>query len=118
MAHTRAVVSADVHPHDGINLRLAVWITEHVGTMECAYIFAGIGIGSLVGYLTGNMLLAVSCGATSSYLLQLALLPVIMVGQRVQSRHADAMSLQTFETNQRIERKLDKLLQAQGLTVD
>lgn len=72
--------------YHAFNERLAVWITNHTGTMECAYIFFGIGVGSLVGYFTGNVFLAAVCGATSSYLLQLVLLPVIQLGQQVQGR--------------------------------
>ena len=90
----RPVKGADVHPHSGLNLALAVWITKHVGTMWCAYVFAAIGVGSLVGAFTGNALLALTCGAVSSYFLQLVLLPVIMVGQNVQQAHADAVSEQ------------------------
>ena len=91
---TRPIKTADVHPHQGFNLTLAVWVTEHVGTMWCAYAFLGIGLGSLIGVITGNAVLALACGAISSYVLQLVLLPVILVGQRVQQAHADAVSEQ------------------------
>lgn len=69
------------------NEHLGVWITNHVGTMVCAYVFAIIGVGSLIGVITGNATLALLCGATSSYVLQLVLLPIIMVGTNVQSKH-------------------------------
>ena len=103
---SRPVKSADVHPHTGLNLVLALWITNHVGTMTCAYLFLGIGAGSLVGVLTGNALLALLCGAVSSYVLQLVLLPVIMVGQNVQQAHADAMSEQNHAMLSEILRRL------------
>jgi hypothetical protein len=70
----------------GFNTRLAVWLTLHVGSMPCAYLFAAIGVGSLVGVLTGNALLAVLCGSLSSYFLQLVLLPILSVGQGVLGR--------------------------------
>src|SRR5690348_16864535 len=53
------------------NDRIAVWISKNVGTMICAYVFAAIGIGSLVGALTNNTTLALLCGSLSSYFLQL-----------------------------------------------
>ena len=91
---SRPIKALDVHPEGGFNLALALWITKHVGTMGCAYVFAAIGVGSLIGALTGNALLALTCGAVSSYFLQLVLLPIIMVGQNVQQAHADAVSEQ------------------------
>lgn len=92
------VLSHQVHPHKGtFNERVAVWTTEHVGTMQCAYLFAGIGIGSLVGVLTNNIVLALVCGSVSSYILQLVLLPVIMVGQKVQQRQSDEVSKQNHD---------------------
>ncbi len=72
-----------------VNQRAAVWLTKHTGTMTCAYIFAGIGIGSLVGVFTNNTFLAALFGSISSYFLQLVLLPVLSVGQNVLSRHAE-----------------------------
>lgn len=38
----------------GFNTRLAVALTRHTGTMWTAYLFAGIGIGSLVGVFTNS----------------------------------------------------------------
>jgi hypothetical protein len=72
------------------NTRLALLITRSVGTMWCAYVFAVIGITSLVGAFTGNTSLALIAGGISSYFLQLVLLPVIIVGQNVISASQDA----------------------------
>ena len=72
------------------NLRLAVLITKNVGTMWAAYVFAVIGIASLVGALTNNLTLTLLAGGLSSYFLQLVLLPIIMVGQNVISASQDA----------------------------
>jgi hypothetical protein len=65
---------------------LAVWITEHTGTMACAYLFLGIGLGSLIGYFTNNIILASIFGAVSSYVLQLVLLPIIQLGTSIQGQ--------------------------------
>ena len=72
------------------NSRLAVVITMNVGTMWAAYVFAVIGITSLVGVLTSNITLTLLAGGLSSYFLQLVLLPIIMVGQNVISASQDA----------------------------
>ena len=72
-----------------MNERIAKWVTEHVATMTCAWIFLAIGIGSLIGVVTGNTTLALLFGAVSSYILQLVLLPIIMVAQK---GHAEAQA--------------------------
>src|SRR5712691_8458954 len=68
------------------NSRLAVGITKYVGTMWAAYVFAVIGITSLVGAVTNNITLTLLAGGLSSYVLQ----PIIMVGQNVISASQDA----------------------------
>jgi hypothetical protein len=90
---TSRSVHDDVHGAGSIgrfNSTLAVWITKSVGTMWAAYVFAVIGITSLVGALTSNITLTLLAGGLSSYFLQLVLLPVIMVGQNVISASQDA----------------------------
>jgi hypothetical protein len=74
----------------GFNSWLAVIITKNVGTMWAAYIFAVIGITSLVGVITSNLTVTLLAGGLSSYFLQLVLLPIIMVGQNVISASQDA----------------------------
>ena len=84
----------------GFNTHVAVWLTNHVGTMTCAYIFAGIGIGSLIGVFTNSVFLAALFGSVSSYFLQLVLLPILSVGQNVLGRHAELQSDEMFKTSQ------------------
>ncbi|HKS70630.1 MAG TPA: hypothetical protein VJQ45_09415 [Ktedonobacterales bacterium] len=83
----------------GFNTRVAVWMTKNVGTMQCAYVFAGIGIGSLVGVATGNVVLAALFGSISSYFLQLVLLPILSVGQNVLGRHQELQADEMFKTS-------------------
>ena len=90
---TAASVRPQVHGAGALgqfNSRLAVAITKHVGTMWAAYVFAVIGISSLVGAVTNNITLTLLAGGLSSYFLQLVLLPIIMVGQNVISASQDA----------------------------
>ncbi len=69
-----------------------VWIADNVATVSCIFLFAGIGIGSLVGYFTGNTFLAAVCGALSSYFLQLVLLPLIMYAGKKSDRAREIQS--------------------------
>lgn len=68
------------------NDRLAAYITDHVSSMYCAYLFAVIGVAGVVFALTGNTTGVLIVGAVSGYFLQLVLLPIIMVGQSLQSK--------------------------------
>jgi hypothetical protein len=66
------------------NLWLAEKISSGVATMWCAYIFAGIALISLTKALqSGDSIVIVSWVAQT--FLQLVLLSIIMVGQKVQS---------------------------------
>ena len=90
---TAATVRPQIHGTSTLgafNSRLAVGITKYVGTMWAAYVFAVIGITSLVGAVTNNITLTLLAGGLSSYFLQLVLLPIIMVGQNVISASQDA----------------------------
>ncbi|MBF6588916.1 MAG: hypothetical protein IVW57_00110 [Ktedonobacterales bacterium] len=82
------------------NTRVAVLLTRNVGTMQTAYLFAAIGIGSLIGVFTGNAFLAALFGSISSYFLQLVLLPILSVGQNVLSRHQELQADEMFATSQ------------------
>ena len=97
--------------------RFAVWVTDHIGTVECAIVFSGIGMASIVGIVTGNNLLGIGLGAFSSYFLQLVLLPLIMVKQNIDQTHAELVAENDYLTDKRTEweieeihKKLDELL--------
>jgi hypothetical protein len=90
------------------NKRLAMLITQNVGTMTCFWIFCLISLSSLlavlyaahiigtVGFLTAvGFILIVSW--LSQNLIQLVLLPALMVGQNLQNEAADARAAKTFE---------------------
>jgi hypothetical protein len=91
------------------NSRLGVAITGAVGSMWAAYAFALLALGSLPAILTQafrfhvfppwliNASLIDLVAWVSSYFLQLVLLPIIIVGQNVQSQAADARAAKTFE---------------------
>jgi hypothetical protein len=80
--------SIEVHPHQGFNQDIAVWITQKVGTMWCAYLFAALALISFpAAVMSGNVIVIVAWIAQTFF--QLVLLPVIIVGQNVQTAYAD-----------------------------
>lgn len=89
-AALRLSLRRDLSAVDGFNAKAAVLITQSVGTMWCAWLFAVIGITGIVGAVSGNLLLTLVVGAVSGYFLQLVLLPVIIVGQQIQNAASDA----------------------------
>jgi hypothetical protein len=101
--------TADHHHGGAFNKKVAVGITTAVGSMWCAYVFAVLALASLPAILTQAFHLTVFpkwlisaslitlVAWVSSYFLQLVLLPIIIVGQNVQSEAADARAAKTFE---------------------
>jgi hypothetical protein len=99
------------HEHVGFNGRLAVLLTNAVGTMWCAYIFAIIALISLPAAIQGGTATLVSWIAQT--FLQLVLLSVIMVGQKVAARASDKQALQTYkdaETLLKIQDEVHRLI--------
>ncbi len=80
---------------DGFNGRLAILITNAVGTMWCAYIFAALALVSLPEALVAGTGPLISWIAQT--FLQLVLLSVIMVGQKVAAAASDKQALQTYQ---------------------
>jgi hypothetical protein len=78
----------------GLNGRIAVLITDTVGTMWCAYVFAAIALVSLPEAIKGGVAPLVAWVAQT--FLQLVLLSVIMVGQKVSAAASDKQALQTY----------------------
>lgn len=94
--------------YERFNKRLAMLITQNIGTMTCFWIFCLISLSSLlavlyaahiigtVGFLTAaGFILMVSW--ISQNFIQLVLLPALMVGQNLQNEAADTRATKTFE---------------------
>jgi hypothetical protein len=77
------------------NTRVALIVTQAVGSMWCAYAFALFDLISLPDAIKAGVAAVVSWVAQT--FLQLVLLSVIMVGQNVQAAAADKRSEATFE---------------------
>src|SRR5579872_5787511 len=81
--------------HTGFNGWLAVKITNLVATMWCAYAFAILAFISLPDAIkTGTATLIAWIAQT---FLQLVLLSIIMVGQKVAASASDKQALQTYK---------------------
>src|SRR5450755_2141306 len=93
--------------HVGFNGRLAMLVTNLVGTMWCAYLFAIIAFTSLPSAIQAGTASLVSWIAQT--FLQLVLLSVIMVGQKVAARASDKQALQTFEDTEALLRLQDEV---------
>jgi len=74
---------------------LAVNITNIVGTMWCAYAFAALALVSLPAAIRGGTATLISWIAQT--FLQLVLLSIIMVGQKVAAAKSDRQLAQTYK---------------------
>ena len=70
------------------NQRVALWVTEKVGTMWCAYAFCFLSLISLPEALISQDPLKIVSWVAQTFL-QLVLLPIIIVGQNIQSQIAE-----------------------------
>jgi uncharacterized membrane protein len=96
--------------------RLAVWITEHVGTMG----FFLIILGWTIVWLGWNLLapkelqfdppMGFVFWLFISNLIQILLMPLIMVGQNIQGRHAEERAKSDLEINVMAEQEIEVIL--------
>jgi len=96
--------------------KLAIWITDHVGTMG----FFIIIFAWTVSWLGWNMFAplplrfdpypAFVLWLFMSNMIQIFLMPLIMVGQNMQSRHAEARAEADFEVNIKAEMEIETIL--------
>ncbi len=123
--------------------RLAVWITDRVGTMGffflifgwtvvwCGYNIAASEISGL-HWKAFDPFPAFVAYLLISNVIQILLMPLIMVGQNVQAKHADLRAQNDFEINCKAEMEIEvillhlehqqdllmQLVQAQGAKLD
>src|SRR5258708_27357810 len=96
--------------------RVAIWITDRVGTMG---FFLIIFIWTVV-WLSWNMFApqrlrfdpypAFVLWLFISNMIQIFLMPLIMIGQNLQGRHAEARAEADFEVNTKAEREIETIL--------
>ncbi len=88
------------------NAAFGLRITVLVGTMWCAYIFTCIALVSLPSTIKQHSATTLVLWLSSEFI-QLVLLPIIIVGQNIQSRAADARATKTFEDVEDARRKIE-----------
>src|SRR3984957_16877162 len=81
--------------HTGFNGWLALTITNGVGTMWCAYAFTVLTLVSLPDAIKGGTATLIAWIAQT--FLQLVLLSIIMVGQKVAAAASDKQAFQTYK---------------------
>lgn len=113
--HTREAISLhglrdQIKRVDGINAKIAVFLTNIVGSMWCAYAFAALALFGLPAALKPGGEGIIPWIAQT--FLQLVLLSVIMVGQNVQAEASDARSQLTYDDAVQILDRLDIHTQA------
>lgn len=95
------------HEQLGFNGRLAMLITNAVGTMWCAYLFAIIALISLPAAIQGGTATFIAWLAQT--FIQLVLLSIIMVGQKVASQASDKQALQTYRDAEALLKMQDEI---------
>ena len=91
----------------GLNGRLALIITNMVGTMWCAYLFALIAFISFPAAIRGGTATTISWIAQT--FLQLVLLSIIMVGQKVAAKASDKQAEQTYKDAEALLKMQDQM---------
>lgn len=101
----------------GLN-RLALWITEHVGTMQ----FFLVIFAWTVGWLAWNMFAPKSLRFDPfpgfvlwlfiSNMIQLFLMPLLLIGQNLQGQRGEQRAKNDYKVNQKAEREI-QVIQAQ-----
>ncbi len=93
--------------HIGLNGRLALLVTNAVGTMWCAYLFTVLALISLPAAIQGGTATLISWIAQT--FLQLVLLSVIMVGQKVAAKASDKQAVQTYKDAEALLKMQDEM---------
>ena len=88
--------------------KATIVITNIVGTMWCAIAFTILALISLPQAISGGTATTISWIAQT--FLQLVLLSIIMVGQNLQSRHAERRADADYETNIEAKKDIETLM--------
>jgi uncharacterized membrane protein len=113
------IIDVNVRQRQGLNRldRLAVWITNHVGSMGFFFI---IFVWTLL-WLGWNLFApkaltfdphpAFVLWLFISNMIQIFLMPLIMIGQNIQGRHAELRAEADFQVNTKSEKEIELILQ-------
>lgn len=96
--------------------KLALWITEHIGSMGFFLIILAWTVSWLLWNAFGPKNLrfdpfpAFVLWLFISNMFQILLMPLIMIGQNIQGRHAEARAEADFEVNTKAERETEVII--------
>jgi uncharacterized membrane protein len=96
--------------------KLALWITSHVGTMGFFFVIfvwtaSWLGWNSLAPKeVRFDPFPAFVLWLFISNMIQIFLMPLIMIGQNLQSNHAEVRAEADFEVNTKAEREIETIL--------
>ena len=131
LGHAVHANTADHHPtgsaYQRFNQRVALWLTNNVGTMTCFWIVAALCISVLPSVLFAMAVIPKQWGPLPTFLtsfgfelmmtwivstcFQALCLPAILVGQNLQTLAADARAAKTFEDVEEIRGLVNQLVQ-------
>jgi uncharacterized membrane protein len=100
----------------GLVERIAIWITDHVGSMGFfliifAWTMVWLGWNALAPKpVRFDPFPAFVLWLFISNMIQIFLMPLIMVGQNLQSRHSEARAESDYEVNVKAEREIEAIL--------
>lgn len=109
--HTPRNINKVHKEQQGLNDKIAVFLTVVVGSMPTAYIFAMlamIGLAAILSWIPPFVALLVAW--VSQTFIQLVLLPVIMVGQNVLNKKQELQAEEQFETTKKIYHDLEQAM--------
>jgi hypothetical protein len=90
------------------NSRLGLFITLVVGTMWCAYLFTAIALVSLPAAIRSADPIIIIAWIAQTFL-QLVLLPIIIVGQNIQAKAADARAAATYKDAEAVLKEAEQI---------
>lgn len=109
--------TTDFHPvHTGyarFNKRVAVAVTDFVGSMTCAYLFAGVALVSLPAAIVSHNVITIISWIAQTFL-QLVLLSVILVGSNLSAAAADTRAEQQFRDTEEMKTMLTGISRSLG----
>jgi len=97
--------------------KLGFTITRAVGTMIAAILFTILALISFPAAIKTHNLIVIVAWVAQTFL-QLVLLPIIMVGQNIQSRHSEIMADEEFKTTQTTYKDLEHLIMVNKQQLD
>jgi uncharacterized membrane protein len=86
--------------------KISKFITSKIGTIGCAVAFTILACISLPAAIASHNALIIVSWLAQTFL-QLVLLPIIMVGQNLQSRHSEYIADATYENDIEMHKEVD-----------